>query len=149
MGIHDIYISFNLKHFHGNRIAVSEPRIPFPFSAPFSLLVFRFAVSPSRLAVPMGRKDCVHDRAADRTHDRAFDHLVPFVPSPVPCLSPLFSSRPSHPFISSPAFVPFLSPPYRQAGRGGVPSPTVSPFPDRCLVSSDVVGCGDIPMDVA
>lgn len=48
-GIHDIYISSNLKSFLVNRI---ECEINFfPFLAPFSLLVSRFAVSPCRLGV--------------------------------------------------------------------------------------------------
>lgn len=162
--IHDIYIFVILKPFLGNRIGdeiiLPVPRAVFPARLPFRR-------PPYRPAVPMGREDRVHDQAADRVLDRSADRCVPFVPSPVPFLSPFPPSRSSHPSISSArrasarlvslsrhlavrlSLVPFLSPPYRQAGRGGVPSPTVSPFPDRCLVSSDVVGCGDIPMDVA
>ena len=93
-----------------------------------------------------GEKDRIHDRATDRAHDHAFNRSVHFVPSPVPCLSPLFPSRPSHLFISSvhlvmrsliqsracrpavssfrlsssPTLVPFLSPLSRQVGRGVV-----------------------------
>lgn len=52
--IHDIYISVILKHFLGNRI---ECELIFPFPAPFSLLVDRFAVvSPYRLGVSRGEK---------------------------------------------------------------------------------------------
>lgn len=99
-GIHDIYTSSNLKSFLGNRI---ECEINFfPLHAPFSLLVSRFVVSPSRPAVPIGWEDCVDNQAADRAHDHAFDRLAHFVPSPVPCLSPFLPSRSSHPSISLP-----------------------------------------------
>lgn len=98
-GIHDIYIFSNLKHFLINRIGYKPlpvPRAVFP-----ARLSFRHRRPPYRPAVPMWRGDCVHVQATDRAHDHAFDRFAPFVPSPVPCLSPLFPSRPSHLFISS------------------------------------------------
>lgn len=102
MGTHDIYIYSNLKPLHGNRIAVPESSIPLPVPR----AVFPARLSFRRLPLSSRREevwgDCAHDQAADRAHDRISDRCVPFVPSPVPCLSPFPPSRLPRPSISLP-----------------------------------------------
>ena len=139
-------------------------RLPVPRAVFPACLSFRHRRPPSRLAVPIGRKDRVHDQAADRAPDRSVDRCIPFVPFHVPCLSlltrPVYLIRSSHLSISSvcrasarlvslsrhPAVRLSLVPSYRQARRG-VMSPSVSPYCRRisvvssCEMSWNVVRC--------
>lgn len=154
--IHDIYISVILKPFLGNRI---ECELTFPFPAPFPYSSF---VSPSPLPVlPCRWGGKIASMIKQPIVLTIMRLIVPFI-SPLPrpvhlirssrplVVRPLVSSHRS--VISSPALAPFLSPPYRQAGRGGCLQPCLriaAACPSFHLVSSremplDVVRCREM-----
>lgn len=146
--IHDIYIFAILKSFLGNRIEyeiiIPVPRAVFPARLPFR----RCLPLPPRRADGAGRS---HPRSSSRSCSRS---LYPFraVSRAVPLavVPSRHLIRSSHPIIylvvRSLSLVPFLSPLYRQAGRG-VMSPDVSSYCRRmsvissCEMSWDVVRC--------
>ena len=142
---------------------------PSPFPAPFSLLVSRFVIAVPLIVLPCrcgGKIAFMFKQPIVLT-------IMRLIVSPLSCRLACRASRrcpvpSSHLFISScvrsfrphacrpavspfrlsssPTLVPFLSPPYRQAGRG-VMSPAVSPYCRRmsvissCEMSLDVVRC--------
>lgn len=144
-GIHDIYISSNLKHFHGNRI---ECELAFPFPAPFSLLISRFAVPLIVLPCRWGGK------IASMIKQPIVSSIVPPIVASLSCRLPCRFSRrsrrpvrlirPSHqlvvrPLVSCrcPVIQPFAYHSSRSSPRcpdkqGGALSPySVSPSPSR------------------
>ena len=97
-GIHDIYISRNLKPFHGNRIAVSG--YPYLLPAP-PRAVFPARLSSQRLRFPPCRAEGGGGTIASMIRQSIVLPIVPPIVSSLSCCSACRISRRLRPAISS------------------------------------------------